>query len=146
VLATAVQTLAGVGVAVNLDPGHIRITTASGHSLEIGHTVSISGSAGISFNGTYTVAKVTSPTAFDIDVSALIPGIDSVSGGTYTPSSATVLRAATIGNFNKLVLQDVSFSTVAVSTSGTVTRGLKRFKVQGGVWVFHDNYTPGVIV
>jgi hypothetical protein len=146
VLATAVQTLTGVGVAVNLDPGHIRITTASGHSLEIGHTVSISGSAGISFNGTYTVAKVTSPTAFDIDVSALIPGIDSVSGGTYTPSSATVLRAATIGNFNKLVLQDVSFSTVAVSTSGTVTRGLKRFKVQGGVWVFHDNYTPGVIV
>jgi hypothetical protein len=146
VLATAVQTLAGVGVAVNLDPGHIRITTASGHSLEIGHTVSISGSAGISFNGTYTVAKVTSPTAFDIDVSALIPGIDSVSGGTYTPNSATVLRAATIGNFNKLVLQDVSFSTVAVSTSGTVTRGLKRFKVQGGVWVFHADDPLGVIV
>jgi hypothetical protein len=83
-------------------------------------------------------------------VSALIPGIDSVSGGTYTPSSATVLRAATIGNFNKIVLQDVSFGSVAVSGTGTVTRGLKRFKVQdvAGVpsWVFHANYTPGVIV
>lgn len=146
VLATAVQTLTGVGVAVNLDPGHIRITTASTHALEVGHTVSISGSAGISFNGTYSVAKVTSPTAFDIDVSALIPGIDAVSGGTYTPSSATVLRAATIGNFNKLVLQDVSFNTVTVSTSGTVTRGLKRFKVQGGVWVFHADDPLGVIV
>ena len=146
VLATTVQTLAGVGVAVNLDPGHIRITTASAHQLEVGQTVSISGSAGIIFDGTYTVAQVTSNTAFDIDVSALIPGIDTVSGGTYTPNSATVLRAATIGNFNKIVLQDVSFGTVAVSGTGTVTRGLKRFKVQGGVWVFHANYTPGTIV
>ena len=151
------QTLSGVSVLANsvqtvlsgaalLDPGHIRITTASAHQLEVGQTVVISGSAGIIFNGTYTVAQVTSNTAFDIDVSALIPGIDSVSGGTYTPSSATVLRAATIGNFNKIVLQDVSFGTVAVSGTGTVTRGLKRFKVQGGVWVFHANYTPGTIV
>jgi hypothetical protein len=144
VLATSVQTV--LSGAALLDPGHIRITTAATHQLEVGQTVSISGSAGIIFNGTYTVAQVTSPTAFDINVSALIPGIDSVSGGTYTPSSATVLRAATIGNFNKIVLQDVSFGSVAVSGTGTVTRGLKRFKVQGGVWVFHANYTPGVIV
>ena len=144
VLATTVQTV--LSGAALLNPGHIRITTAATHQLEVGQTVSISGSAGIIFNGTYTVAQVTSNTAFDINVSALIPGIDSVSGGTYTPSSATVLRAATIGNFNKIVLQDVSFGTVAVSGTGTVTRGLKRFKVQGGVWVFHANYTPGVIV
>ena len=148
VLATSVQTV--LSGAALLDPGHIRITTAATHQLEVGQTVSISGSAGIIFNGTYTVAQVTSPTAFDINVSALIPGIDSVSGGTYTPSSATVLRAATIGNFNKIVLQDVSFGSVAVSGTGTVTRGLKRFKVQdvAGVpsWVFHANYTPGVIV
>jgi hypothetical protein len=157
VLATSVQTV--LSGAALLDPGHIRITTAATHQLEVGQTVSISGCNGtgvfglpnttgvdIGFDGTYTVAQVTSPTAFDIDVSALIPGIDSVSGGTYTPSSATVLRAATIGNFNKIVLQDVSFGSVAVSGTGTVTRGLKRFKVQGGVWVFHANYTPGVIV
>ena len=144
VLATTVQTV--LSGAALLNPGHIRITTAATHQLEVGQTVSISGSAGIIFNGTYTVAQVTSNTAFDINVSALIPGIDSVSGGTYTPSSATVLRAATIGNFNKIVLQDVSFGTVAVSGTGTVTRGLKRFKVQGGVWVFHANYTPGTIV
>ena len=152
VLATAVQTLTGVGVAVNLAPGHIRITTASAHQLEVGHTVSISGCNGTGvfaspgFNGTYSVTQVTSPTAFDINVSALIPTIDAVSGGLYNANSATVLRAATIGNFNKLVLQDVSFGTVAVSTTGTVTRGLKRFKVAAGVWVFHSNYTPGAIV
>ena len=157
------QTLSGVSVLANsvqtvlsgaalLDPGHIRITTASAHQLEVGHTVSISGCNGTGvfaspgFNGTYTVAQVTSNTAFDINVSAVIPTIDAVSGGLYNANSATVLRAATIGNFNKIVLQDVSFGTVAVSGTGTVTRGLKRFKVQGGVWVFHANYTPGTIV
>ena len=157
------QTLSGVSVLANsvqtvlsgaalLDPGHIRITTASAHQLEVGHTVSISGCNGTgvfaspTFNGTYSVAQVTSPTAFDINVSAVIPTIDAVSGGLYNINSATVLRAATIGNFNKIVLQDVSFGTVAVSGTGTVTRGLKRFKVQGGVWVFHANYTPGTIV
>ena len=157
------QTLSGVSVLANsvqtvlsgaalLDPGHIRITTASAHQLEVGHTVSISGCNGTGvfaspgFNGTYSVTQVTSPTAFDINVSAVIPTIDAVSGGLYNANSATVLRAATIGNFNKIVLQDVSFGTVAVSGTGTVTRGLKRFKVQGGVWVFHANYTPGTIV
>ena len=157
------QTLSGVSVLANsvqtvlsgaalLDPGHIRITTASAHQLEVGHTVSISGCNGTgvfaspTFNGTYSVAQVTSPTAFDINVSAVIPTIDAVSGGLYNINSATVVRAATIGNFNKIVLQDVSFGTVAVSGTGTVTRGLKRFKVQGGVWVFHANYTPGTIV
>ena len=140
--------------AALLDPGHIRITTPSGHFYEVGNTVTITGSSGTGvfaptgFDGTYTVAKVienTLPsTQFDIDISATIPSIDSVSGALYTPSSAAVTRTPAVGNSNKTVLQDVAFGPVTGAVSTTVSRALKQFIVSGGAWTFHSDLTSTV--
>ena len=141
-----------------LDPGHIRITTPTGHFYEVGNTVTISGCSGTGvfaptgFDGTYTVAKVienTFPsTQFDIDISATIPTIDVVSGTLYTSSSATVTRTPAVGNSNKTVLQDVAFGTVTGSVNTTVSRGLKQFiVVLVGItptWTFHSDLTSTV--
>ena len=40
---------------------------------------------------------------------------------------------------NQSVLQDVAFSAASGTVSSSVTRGLKRFKVQAGAWVFDTN-------
>ena len=149
----SVQTV--LDVVALLDPGHIRITTPSGHFYEVGNTVTITGSSGTGvfaptgFDGTYTVAKVIEnalpSTQFDIDISATIPSIDSVSGALYTPSSAAVSRTPQLGNSNKTVLQDVAFGTVTGAVNTTVSRGLKQFIVSGGAWTFHSNLTSTVI-
>ena len=152
----SVQTV--LDVVALLDPGHIRITTPSGHFYEVGNTVTITGSSGTGvfaptgFDGTYTVAKVIEnalpSTQFDIDISATIPSIDLVSGALYTPSSAAVSRTPQLGNSNKTVLQDVAFSTVTGSVNTTVSRGLKQFiVVLVGItptWTFHSDLTSTV--
>jgi hypothetical protein len=135
--------------AALLDPGHIRITTPSGHFYEVGNTVTISGCSGAGvfaptgFDGTYTVAKVienaTPSTQFDIDISATIPTIDSVAGGLYTSSSASVSRTPQLGNSNKTVLMDIDFGAVTGTVSAVVNRGLKQFIVSGGAWTFHSD-------
>jgi hypothetical protein len=140
--------------AALLDPGHIRITTPSGHFYEVGNTVTITGSSGTGvfaptgFDGTYTVAKVIEnalpSTQFDINISATIPSIDSVSGALYTPSSAAVTRTPAVGNSNKTVLQDVAFGPVTGAVSTTVSRALKQFIVSGGAWTFHSDLTSTV--
>ena len=140
--------------AALLDPGHIRITTPSGHFYEVGNTVTITGSSGTGvfaptgFDGTYTVAKVIEnalpSTQFDINISATIPSIDLVSGALYTPSSAAVTRTPAVGNSNKTVLQDVAFGPVTGAVSTTVSRGLKQFIVSGGAWTFHSDLTSTV--
>jgi hypothetical protein len=140
--------------AALLDPGHIRITTPSGHFYEVGNTVTISGCNGsgvfapTGFDGTYTVAKVienaTPSTQFDINISATIPGIDSVSGALYNTSSAAVVRTPALGNSNKTVLQDIAFSTVTGTVTAVVNRGLKQFIVSGGAWTFHSDLTSTV--
>jgi hypothetical protein len=140
--------------AALLDPGHIRITTPSGHFYEVGNTVTISGCNGsgvfapTGFDGTYTVAKVIEnaipSTQFDINISATIPGIDSVSGALYNTSSAAVVRTPALGNSNKTVLQDIAFSTVTGTVTAVVNRGLKQFIVSGGAWTFHSDLTSTV--
>jgi hypothetical protein len=140
--------------AALLDPGHIRITTPSGHFYEVGNTVTITGSSGTGvfaptgFDGTYTVAKVIEnaipSTQFDINISATIPTIDAVSGALYTSSSAAVTRTPAVGNSNKTVLQDIAFGPVTGAVSTTVSRALKQFIVSGGAWTFHSNLTSTV--
>lgn len=144
--------------AALLDPGHIRITTPSGHFYEVGNTVTISGCNGsgvfapTGFDGTYTVAKVvenaTPSTQFDINISATIPGIDSVSGALYNTSSAAVVRTPALGNSNKTVLQDIAFSTVTGTVTAVVNRGLKQFIVANvagtPTWTFHSDLTSTV--
>jgi hypothetical protein len=150
-----VQTIQTVldGAAL-LDPGNIRITTPVGHYYEVGNQVTITGSSGsgvfapTGFDGTYTINKVienASPsTQFDIDISATIPTIDSVSGSGYTASTASVSRVPAVGNSNKTVLQDVAFGTVTGAVTTTVNRGLKQFIVSGGAWTFHSDLTSTV--
>ena len=140
--------------AALLDSGHIRITTPTAHFYEVGNTVTISGCNGsgvfapTGFDGTYTVAKVIEnvipSTQFDIDISATIPSIDSVSGALYNNSSAAVTRTPQLGNSNKTVLQDVAFSTVTGTVTAVVSRGLKQFIVSGGAWTFHSDLTSTV--
>ena len=140
--------------AALLDSGHIRITTPTAHFYEVGNTVTISGCNGsgvfapTGFDGTYTVAKVIEnvipSTQFDINISATIPSIDSVSGALYNNSSAAVTRTPQLGNSNKTVLQDVAFSTVTGTVTAVVSRGLKQFIVSGGAWTFHSDLTSTV--
>ena len=140
--------------AALLDSGHIRITTPTAHFYEVGNTVTISGCNGsgvfapTGFDGTYTVAKVIEnvipSTQFDINISATIPGINSVSGALYNTSSAAVTRTPQLGNSNKTVLQDVAFSTVTGTVTAVVSRGLKQFIVSGGAWTFHSDLTSTV--
>ena len=103
------------------------------------------------FDGTYTVAKVIEnvipSTQFDINISATIPSINSVSGALYNNSSAAVTRTPQLGNSNKTVLQDVAFSTVTGTVTAVVSRGLKQFIVQSGTpnfWAFHSDLTSTV--
>ena len=140
--------------AALLDSGHIRITTPTAHFYEVGNTVTISGCNGsgvfapTGFDGTYTVAKVIEnvipSTQFDINISATIPSINSVSGALYNNSSAAVTRTPQLGNSNKTVLQDVAFSTVTGTVNAVVSRGLKQFIVSGGAWTFHSDLTSTV--
>ena len=140
--------------AALLDSGHIRITTPTAHFYEVGNTVTISGCNGsgvfapTGFDGTYTVAKVIEnvipSTQFDINISATIPSINSVSGALYNNSSAAVTRTPQLGNSNKTVLQDVAFSTVTGTVTAVVNRGLKQFIVSGGAWTFHSDLTSTV--
>ena len=140
--------------AALLDSGHIRITTPTAHFYEVGNTVTISGCNGsgvfapTGFDGTYTVAKVIEnvipSTQFDINISATIPSINSVSGALYNNSSAAVTRTPQLGNSNKTVLQDVAFSTVTGTVTAVVSRGLKQFIVSGGAWTFHSDLTSTV--
>ena len=140
--------------AALLDSGHIRITTPTAHFYEVGNTVTISGCNGsgvfapTGFDGTYTVAKVIEnvipSTQFDINISATIPSINSVSGALYNTSSAAVVRTPALGNSNKTVLQDIAFSTVTGTVTAVVNRGLKQFIVSGGAWTFHSDLTSTV--
>ena len=140
--------------AALLDSGHIRITTPTAHFYEVGNTVTISGCNGsgvfapTGFDGTYTVAKVIEnvipSTQFDINISATIPSINSVSGALYNNSSAAVTRTPQLGNSNKTVLQDVAFSTVTGTVTAVVSRSLKQFIVSGGAWTFHSDLTSTV--
>ena len=143
--------------AALLDSGHIRITSLTPHFYEVGNTVTISGCNGsgvfapTGFDGTYTVAKVIEnaipSTQFDIDISATIPSINSVSGALYNTGSASVTRTPQLGNSNKTVLQDVAFSTVTGTVTAVVTRGLKQFIVHSGTpnfWAFHSDLTSTV--
>lgn len=140
--------------ALLLNSGNIRITTATAHFYEVGQQVTVSGCSGsgvfapTGFDGTYTVTKVienTIPsTQFDIDISATIPSIDSVSGALYNASSATVIGVPQLGLSNKTVLMDAAFSAVAGTVSTTVNRALKQFIVSGGAWTFHSDLTSTV--
>jgi len=123
----------------------VRITTSTPHPYEVDQSITISGSAGISFDGTYTITEITNSTSFVIE---LAPSFDlsGTPGATYTASTATAARTPFLGLANKTVLMDIAFSTATGSITSSSTRGLKQFVVSGGVWIFDQDLTPGTLI
>jgi hypothetical protein len=123
----------------------VRITTSTPHVYEVDQTVTISGSAGISFDGTYLITEITNSTEFVIELAPYFD-LSSTPGSTYTASTATVARTPFTGLANKTVLMDIAFGTATGSITASTTRALKQFVVSGGAWVFDQDLTQGTLI
>ena len=123
----------------------VRITTSTPHVYEVDQTVTISGSAGISFDGTYLITEITNSTDFVIELAPYFD-LSSTPGSTYTASTATVARTPFTGLANKTVLMDIAFGTATGSITASTTRALKQFVVSGGAWVFDQDLTQGTLI
>jgi hypothetical protein len=123
----------------------VRITTSTPHVYEVDQTVTISGSAGISFDGTYLITEITNSTDFVIELAPYFD-LSSTPGSTYTASTATVARTPFTGLANKTVLMDIAFGTATGSITASTTRALKQFVVSGGAWVFDQDLTQGALL
>jgi hypothetical protein len=124
----------------------VRITTSSSNPYEVGHSVTISSSAGLVFDGTFLVTAVLSNTQFEIELTPFY-NFTATAGSTYTPSSATAARTFVLGLANRTVLQSLTFDNVLGTATAGVTRGLKQFYVTGGgVWAWDQDLTPGVLI
>lgn len=123
----------------------VRITTSTPHVYEVDQTVTISGSAGISFDGTYLITEITNSTDFVIELATYFD-LSSTPGSTYTASTATVARTPFTGLANKTVLMDIAFGTATGSITASTTRALKQFVVSGGAWVFDQDLTQGALL
>jgi hypothetical protein len=126
----------------------VRITTASSNPYEVGHSVTISSSAGLVFDGTFPVTAVISSTQFEIELTPFF-NFTATAGNTYTPSSATAARTFTLGLANRTVVKSLTFDNVLGTATAGVTRGLKQFYVQAGspnVWAYDKEITPGTLI
>jgi hypothetical protein len=123
----------------------VRITTSTPHVYEVDQTVTISGSAGISFDGTYLITEITNSTDFVIELAPYFD-LSSTPGSTYTASTATVARTPFTGLANKTVLMDIAFGTATGSIITSTTRALKQFVVSGGAWVFDQDPPQGTLI
>jgi len=126
----------------------VRITTSSSNPYEVGHSVTISSSAGLVFDGTFPVTAVLSNTQFEIELTPFY-NFTATAGSTYTPTPtpATAARTFVLGLANRTVLQSLTFDNVSGTATAGVTRGLKQFYVTGGgVWAWDRDLTPGVLI
>ena len=125
----------------------VRLTTTT-NPYEVGHSVTISGSAGLVFNGgPFTVTAVISNTQFEIELTPFY-NFTGTSGATYnTASPATATRTVVPGLANRTVLQSLTFTNVPGTATAAITRGLKQFYVTGaGVWAWDQDLTPGTLI
>lgn len=125
--ATPVSTIGSSSIAVG---GYTTITTTTAHRLIAGDTVVISGHSGSTptLNGRYTVATVSSATAFTLAVNVTVGGTGGLvyradAASTITSSSATNPTTITTPAAHGLVTGDTIFidghsggTTVAVNT------------------------------
>ena len=126
----------------------VRITTASSNPYEVGHSVTISSSAGLIFDGTFPVTAVISSTQLEIELAPFY-NFTATAGSTYTPSSATAARTFVLGLANRTVVKSLTFDNVLGTATAGVTRGLKQFYVQAGspnVWAWDQDLTPGTLI
>ena len=108
--------------------GGVTVTTTNAHGLEIGNEIAVAGSAGTNVNGSWNVARVTSPVDFVYYPDAVPSG--SVNTGNPTkklyprPQGASVHRSFDGG---------VKFSTNSASKNQQAIRQTKRyFRYQSG--------------
>ncbi|QPB08154.1 virion structural protein [Synechococcus phage S-H9-1] len=106
--------------------GAVQVDTTQAHGLEVGNEVAVVGSAGVNVNGSWTVARVSSPTRFFYFPDAAPTG--AVSTGTIKlyprPQGSSVHRAFDGG---------VKFSTNSNSKNQQAIRQTKRyFRYQSG--------------
>jgi hypothetical protein len=126
----------------------VRITTASSNPYEVGHSVTISSSAGLIFDGTFLVTAVISSTQLEIELAPFY-NFTATAGSTYTPSSATAARTFVLGLANRTVVKSLTFDNVLGTATAGVTRGLKQFYVQAGspqVWAWDMDLPPGTLI
>lgn len=90
-LTTVAATIAANG-AVRDASGNVTITTTSAHFLSIGQQVQVSGVTDPSFNGTFTISNVTSPTTFNYTQTGLLAS-NSGSGTATGLPTANILVA-----------------------------------------------------
>jgi hypothetical protein len=106
--------------------GSVQVDTTQAHGLEVGNEIAVAGSAGTNVNGSWTVARVESPTRFYYFPDAAPTG--SVNTGTKKlyprPQGSSVHRAFDGG---------VKFSTNTISKNQQAIRQTKRyFRYQSG--------------
>ena len=109
--------------------GAVYIETTKAHGLEVGNEIAVSGSSGSNVNGSWTVARVDSPTSFyyypDISQGAPSGSIDSGTKKLYPrPQGSSIHRSFDGG---------VKFSTNSISKNQQAIRQTKRyFRYQSG--------------
>ena len=103
----------------------VTLASAPNPALVAGQSISISGSTS-GFNGTYTVASVTSATKFTITVTVIPP----------TPATGTYLASIPLGTLTLSSLtRSSTSSTTAVATTGSTPHGLvvgQQVTISGG--------------
>ena len=115
-----------LGAAGGTMSGAVQVDTTIAHGMEVGNEIAVAGSAGTNVNGSWVVARVTSPTRFFYFPDAAPTG--SVSTGTIKlyprPQGSSVHRAFDGG---------VKFSTNTFSKNQQAIRQTKRyFRYQSG--------------
>ncbi len=89
-LTTVAATIAAGG-AVRDASGNVTITTTSAHFLSIGQSVTVAGVADASFNGTFTISNVTSPTTFNYSQAGQLASNSGSGSATGLPTANIML-------------------------------------------------------
>src|SRR5262249_53369425 len=96
----------------------VTLTTASPHGLQVGQTVTLAGVAPAGYNGTYTVASVTSNTTFTV---ALPTNPGTYVSGTGTAATAGVALNNPLTAYGTENVPNYSFELPAQASGGSTT-------------------------
>jgi hypothetical protein len=119
-------TITLTAIASGVMNGSIRVDCTNAHGLEVGNEVAITGSSGTNVNGSWTVARVESPTRFYYFPDGTPSGsVDSGTKKVYPRPQGNSIHRAFDGG--------VKFSTNSFSANQTAIRQTKRyFRYQSG--------------
>jgi hypothetical protein len=119
-------TITLTAIAAGVMNGSVRVDTTNAHGLEVGNEIAITGSSGTNVNGSWTVARVESPTRFYYFPDAAPSGsVDSGTKKLYPRPQGNSIHRAFDGG--------VKFSTNTFSANQSAVRQTKRyFRYQSG--------------